>query len=468
MKKLKRILACVMLSLLMIPAFMNVGVRANAAQNQSNIFTKSTFGAEVNAILTENEFLKFKERMPGSEGELKAAQYIINYLDLIPAISKKNDNHVKEGVQGFQFESTFDGLLKTSQNIVYSTNNKKFDKKVIIGCHYDAFAMEQNPETLEIEYVASESINGSAGNVAFLLALAKNLEYMTLDYNVEIVFFGAGESNNAGSKIYSQGISSKEAENILCMINIDEIAYGKNLYFYSHEVKTKATEFVADVIKENKVDVDEIDVVNLNKLTMVQDELNLGYTHIALQSDNINFMKLGITTFNFFAGDYSTGLVAGKSEFLDEDNITYTENDNLTYIAETQKADFVVNNLYETYKAVTSVLTDFDFVKVMTASVGETSWFYDMFANSNLVLYLTVVAFFVILIIAMFVYYRLSIKAYHANVETEFLSSVVKICEQIDENGTDPNIPKAVSQVIARDIKKDKTIKSRRKKKDSE
>ena len=85
-----------------------------------------------------------------------------------------------------------------------------------------------------------------------------------------------------------------------------------------------------------------------------------------------------------------------------------------------------------------------------------------------MVLYLTVVAFIVNLIIAMFVYYKLSIKAYHANVETEFLSSVVKICEQIDENGTDPNIPKAVNQVIARDIKKDKTIKSRRKKKDSE
>ena len=80
------------------------------------------------------------------------------------------------------------------------------------------------------------------------------------------------------------------------------------------------------------------------------------------------------------------------------------------------------------------------------------------------VAYLTLCALIVFIVVAMFVHYKLSIKAYHANVEVEFLSSVVKISEQIDQTGIDPSVPKVVSQVVAHDIKKDKIIKRRRKK----
>ena len=55
-----------------------------------------------------------------------------------------------------------------------------------------------------------------------------------------------------------------------------------------------------------------------------------------------------------------------------------------------------------------------------------------------------------------------------SNVELEFLSSVMKISEQIDGQGTDANVPKAVSQLIANDIKKDKTIKRSKKDKKDE
>ena len=40
----------------------------------------------------------------------------------------------------------------------------------------------------------------------------------------------------------------------------------------------------------------------------------------------------------------------------------------------------------------------------------------------------------------------------------EFLSSVVKIAENIDTDGKDKNVPKVISQVIAKDIKKNKTL----------
>lgn len=466
MKKLKKIIVCFLLAIVMIPSFMVVATKANAAGETAPIFTKPTFSAEINSILTD--YVQFDSRAPGSQGEKQASVYIQDYLNLLTYLKPKNDTHTKNGVQTFQFESKFTGKYETSQNIVYTTDTLGFDKKVVIGCHYDAVAFKMNEETGIMEEVASESVNGSAASVALLLTLAKNIQQFTLNYNVEFVFFGAGESNNAGSKVYTQGVSKQEAENVLCMINLDEIAYGNNLYFYSDEVNTSAQDFVVDVIKEKGTDIDKVDVVNLNKVTYVYDELGLGYTHVALQSDNVNFMKLGITTFSFFAGDYSKGLVAGKSEYLEAaDNITWTANDNLTYIANTQTADYVLNNLYEVFKTIEYTLTDFDFVNVMKQSAGDSAWVYTLFGNQTLVTYLTVFAFIALVIVAMFVYYKLSIKAYNANVEVEFLSSVVKICEQIDETGQDPNVAKAVSQVIARDIKKDKKIKSK-KKKDSE
>lgn len=466
MKKLKKIIVCFLLAIAMVPSFMVVATKASAAGENAPIFTKPTFSAEINSILTD--YVQFDSRAPGSQGEKQASVYIQDYLNLLTYLKPKNDTHTTNGVQTFQFESKFTGKYETSQNIVYTTDTLGFDKKVVIGCHYDAVAFKMNAETGVMEEVASESVNGSAASVALLLTLAKNIQQFTLNYNVEFVFFGAGESNNAGSKVYTQGVSKKEAENVLCMINLDEIAYGNNLYFYSDEVNTSAQDFVVDVIKEKGTDIDKVDVVNLNKVTYVYDELGLGYTHVALQSDNVNFMKLGITTFSFFAGDYSKGLVAGKSEYLDAaDNITWTANDNLTYIANTQTADYVLNNLYEVFKTIEYTLTDFDFVNVMKQSAGDSAWVYTLFGNQTLVTYLTVFAFIALVIVAMFVYYKLSIKAYHANVEVEFLSSVVKICEQIDETGQDANVAKAVSQVIARDIKKDKTIKSK-KKKDSE
>ena len=462
MKNLKKIFICLLLAIAIVPSFMVACIKASATNAPVSIFTKPTFTAEINAILAD--YVQFDERTPGSSDEKQAAAYIQNYLDSLTYLKAKNDSHTKDGVQTFQFESKFDGRYKTSQNIVYTTDTLGYEKKVVLGCHYDAVAFKTNQETGVMEFVASESVNGSAASVALLLAFAKNLEQFSLNYNVEIVFFGAGESNNAGSKVYSQGISKNEAQNILCMINFDELAYGSHLYFYSDEVNTSAQDFVTDIVDRKGIQIDEIDVTNLNKVTYVNDELGLGYTHFALQSDNVNFMKLGITTFSFFAGDYNQGLVAGKCEYLNADNITWTDSDNRNFIASAQTADYMSTNLYEVFKAVGYILTDFDFMNVMKTSAGEASWVYTLFANTTLVTYLTLFAFIALLIVAMYVYYKLSIKAYHANVEVEFLSSVVKICEQIDETGQDPNVAKAVSQVIARDIKKDKTLKSKKKK----
>lgn len=406
-------------------------------------------------------------RLAGSEEEGLTKDYIFNYLSTETQLKKRDDGRVKEGIQEFTFESYFSGKYEKSQNIVFGLDKSGTNKKVVLGTHYDSVAYKEDSYMTVDDIVASEGINASAGSVALLLAIARDIHTWNLNFDVEIVFFGAGESNLAGSKYYTQGLTEKEQNNIVAMINFDGVAFGKNQYFYVDEVETKFEKFVNKVSTKNNLSIKQVNTINLNKVVGVQDELGLGYTHIALASNHVYFKKLGINTINFFAGDYSNGIVMGRSEFEGKDLIRYTENDSLEYIKTHYGAEVVTENLFKVYNMVYSTLTDTGFIGAAGES-NQSSWFYLLFANSHLALYLTAVAFVVFVVVAMFVYYKLTIKAYYSNVELEFLSSVMKISEQIDGQGTDANVPKAVSQLIANDIKKDKTIKRSRKDKKDE
>ena len=469
MKKIFKIFTLIIACVVALPAVLISSLKANASTVQT-IVSFSTFKNTVNSIIAE--YAVFSDRIAGSAGEKSASEYIKTYLDDNTSLVARNDAYVKDGVQTFKFESIFSGAFETSQNIIYTLkSSKETNKKIIIGCHYDtmAFDLNLNSETYG-EIIGTEGINGSAGSVATMLALATYLSADNLDFNIEIVFFGAGESNRAGSNYYTTGIAEEDKANIVCMINLSQIAYGENLYFYMNEISTKSTEFVESVTYENRVDIEKVNTAHLSKMLLIDgpNELGLSYTHVALDSDNINFMKEGIETINIFAGDYSSGLIMGRQEFAGADLITYTTNDNIAYILE-NKADYdIAENLYEVYKTIFVTINNDAFVSTFEASAGSTDLFYKVFSNSNLVIYLTVVVFVILVVVAMYVYYKLSVKAYHANIEMEFLSSVMKISDQIDKNGKDDNVAKVVSQVIANDIKKDKVIRVKKHKKDKE
>lgn len=469
MKKILKTLLFVLAVVIALPAILVSGINAKtSASTIQSVINYSTFESEINSIL--GEYIRFDERLAGSTDEKNASEFIANYLDSTGKLVARDDAYVKNGVQTFKFESSFSGKFETSQNIIYTLKSTKTtDKKVIIGCHYDALAYDYNLNSENYgQRVATEGVNGSAGSVATVLALANFLSADNLDFNIEFVFFGAGEDNRAGSKFYTNGISDKDKENIVCMINLSQIAFGKNIYFYMNEISTKTSKFVENVTYENRVDISKINISRLNKVLINTEnsELGLNYTHIALDSDNVNFMNTGIETISIFSGEYEEGIVIGRQEFSGNNLITYTPNDNLNYIAENHQGYSIAENLYKAYSAICSTILNSEFVSTFEAGKGSTSWFYKIFANENLVLCLTAIVFIVIMIIAMFVYYKLSIKAYYANIEIEFVSSVMKISDQIDKNGTDDKVAKAISQVIANDIKKDKVIKQKHKKDD--
>ena len=122
------------------------------------------------------------------------------------------------------------------------------------------------------------------------------------------------------------------------------------------------------------------------------------------------------------------------------------------------------NNLFNAYSFITTTLTDSDFQTKAVEAYGSFKTFYNFFGNEKLITYLTLIAFVVFVIVAMYMYYKFTVKSYYSNIEMEFLSTVVRISEQVDKDRGDPEVSKVVSQVIASDIKKDKTLKSKRKK----
>lgn len=424
--------------------------------------SSNSFNSIVNSIL--NEYSVFTNRIAGSEGETQAYKYIENYLIQNTNLTPLSNNFIENGVQSFRFQSIFDGEYYTSQNLIYEYKSpKNTDKKIIIGCSYDAVAYKY--VDYELSLCESESINGSAGSVALMLALSRLLDFESLPYNVEFVFFGAGTSDNAGSKFYTQGISEETAQNILLMINVDKIAVGKNLYFYVDEIENDFSKFMKNLSKSGNSSFRQVSVKNLGK-NLESDPIGLGYSHIALTSNNSNFMNSNILTMNIFAGDYSKGINLGICEYQDEEALTFTSNDNLEYIDENLGEFAVLNNLQKAFDSIKAVLSNENFVGVCNSSKNQTNWIYNIFSNKNLIEFLTGALIILLLIVTYIISYKLTKKSYFANIENDFVNSVMTISTNL-ENGQDgkTDIPDMVTDILVSDIKNDKQIKRKRNKK---
>lgn len=460
MRKIKSLLFSLVLAVVMI--FGGFAVKMPVADASNFQLNYNEYSEKVQTIL--GEFCVFRERTAGSKVEKDAGTYIRDYLlTNATKVTAKNDASTEQGIQEFKFVSDYTGLYETSQNIIFEYKSSvKTNKKVILACNYDA-PFKYDEETGEYVTYNNDALNVSAGGVAALMILAETLPNYNLGFNLEFVFFGAGESSFAGSDFYLNGLSSEDEKDVLCVINIDKVALGTNLYFYMDEVKTSFSKYVSSVVSSF---TKEIDLSHLNKTEFVYNDLGLGYSHIALESDNVNFMKRGIATINLFAGDYETGIVLGRNEYNGKELISYTDNDTLEYINKNLGSEEIADNLYMVNSAIETLLNDANFERNAAKSYGKTNWFYKIFANEELVLWLTIVAFVVVLIVSMYIYNKLTFKSYYANVEVEFLSSVVKISDHVEKGPESKEVAKVIGQVLANDIKKNKTLKPEKKKKE--
>lgn len=108
------------------------------------------------------------------------------------------------------------------ENIIFSKQGAS-DRVIVIGAHYDC-----------VEHTFGTDDNASG--VGVLLELASIYSTKESPYTLRFILFSAEEPGCLGSQYYVENLSQEERDRIACMINIDTIAAGDNMYLYGGAV----------------------------------------------------------------------------------------------------------------------------------------------------------------------------------------------------------------------------------------
>lgn len=198
-------------------------VISTAPSPQEPKVVELTYDQVLDSIKTEDiktyvEKLSSKEfngRGTGTEGNLKAAEYIKNHLDSLKIPYKE---------QEFSFQNR-----KTKNIIAYiSPKISKSDNIIVIGAHFDHLGSRGDTYYPG----ADDNASGVAGVMAVATALTKYKE--KLRHTISLQFYSAEELGLIGSKYYTNNpllpIDKPDINKHTAMVNLDMIGYLRNNY----------------------------------------------------------------------------------------------------------------------------------------------------------------------------------------------------------------------------------------------
>lgn len=351
-----------------------------------------------------NEFItKHKDRTTGvATGADAAAEWIKNQVSLM-------DVTLTAELQKFEYANRFyDKRIENGYNVVARKKaNVETDKTVVIGTHYDnAYGLQINGSINQVE-----GVYNNAGSVITLLQTISALKELNFDFNIEYVFFGAGEADMSGSSYYA----NNTADDVILMINYDNVIGGEYVYYYTDEVKTEHGKLFGKVIDDNRLNIFSVPKFNHIISGQYIEGTNLGYYHEALYSDHVNFMVNGDMVISFSSANYSDYSTSYIKEFKGKNNIEYTAADTLLTVVERYGGGDVaiarINDMVNSVvTAVQSTLNDKDFVSVMELS-KKNKFDYSVFGNIKIMSYIGYGILGAVLIIAVGLYFGLRGKA---------------------------------------------------------
>lgn len=337
------------------------------------------------------------DRRAGTNGEYVASLWIATRLTAFGLVPKNNDS-TSAGSQKFEFYNVHTNKKESSQNIIYTIKGSNSDKKVVISTNYDNYYsgyLTQNDQIITSGEKFSEGINASAGSVSVLLTMAEIIASGDLPFDIDLVFYGASYSNDAGAEYYSQTLSKKERESILQIIDISNIAVGKNLYYYTGEFGSKQDAFIAETTNMVKFK-------NGFSGLPVTAETDLGYTTAGYSGAITYFANSGLNVMHMFAGDYSSGVFSGIREYEGKENITNTTDDSIDNIVNIYGANW--STLLAAANSVYKLVNSNKYVNAMS----QTNSTVDYTALVNLPNWVFLVIIALLLIITFVVHYVIS------------------------------------------------------------
>jgi len=411
MKNFKRFILCICLCLFSITGIVNFDINMTAfAQNYNYNNLQNLIKYNIQHFVGSGEENSLKNnRIAGGDGEKAAAEYLKTAMEYL-GLEAINDTST---VDGFQlFDVNIDGVLCNSQNVRFvkksGINN---NKKVIISTHYDNEYYYDANNYEKILY--SEGVFSSGASVGLVLAIAEEVSKISLDFDVEIVFFGSHYQKMAGSAYYTSMISRDMASDILLAINYDNVVSDGDIYLYNGEFENKTDSYIENVFSQNveaKSTKDYSFVSNTDKLSVT----GLPYTHVALESDSAHFLRVGTKVLNILAVD---------NENIDALNIiNYTRPTSIkedTYSnLENLYSDKMIQNLANMFIGTFDLICDAGFVETM--SVSHNYDLYKIFSNEKMAVFITAVLFVIICFVLYLVYLKLKKSADEAKKRVNF------------------------------------------------
>ncbi|MFA6691439.1 MAG: M28 family peptidase [Saccharofermentanales bacterium] len=276
----------------------------------------------------------FPRRVPGSDEEERAAQYIFDQLTLF--------GYTPE-MQRFSFYKT--GELMESQNVLVKISGSGFtyapqfeqdrvenapetldDRILIIGAHYDTpeFTPPAN-ENGQVPINTADGIHNNASGVAAVMMTAKQMLQTKPGYDIHLVFFGAGTRRQEGAQAYLQSLSSAEVELVDAMVNIGPIYAGDKVYAHAgqnsvmegaeknYEMRRKLYQ-VTDIFFDYRLNTQNGYAVYTNQTDYYMPhspigggpkQLGLYREWTTIESDHTPFDEAGIPVVFIESGDYN-------------------------------------------------------------------------------------------------------------------------------------------------------------------
>jgi hypothetical protein len=265
--------------------------------------TVAQYGGEVARPLIR-DFMNMGPRVAGSEGETRAAQYIMSIFTALAY------NPV---TQPFTADAGTKSI--TSANVVaIKTGNST--EELIVGAHYDSTD-------------AGPGADDNASGVAVMLELAKLLQNRSTPYTIRFVAFGAGESGLLGSYAFLNQMNQEEFENTIAMIDLDSLVAGDFAYVFSDEDRQSVVrDWALEWAIGNGFDLRTIQKVNLTDPASGKGS-----------SDYAPFRDAGIPYAYFQTANWDLGDKKGSTQvdarFGDNGVIRHTKYDTLAYLDET-------------------------------------------------------------------------------------------------------------------------------------
>lgn len=256
------------------------------------------------------------------------------------------------------------------ENLIFSKQGAS-DRVIVVGAHYDC--VEQTFGT-----------DDNASGVGVLLELASIYSTKESLYTIRFILFSAEEPGCLGSQYYVDNLSQEERDRIACMINIDTIAAGDNMYLYGGTVDDSGSivqdwavyqaQSAADLLGiDMSFHPDVNDSFPTPTKATASDQMpfaNVGIPYIYCEASNWN----GEPYTNFYQTSNSAvdgGTIMHKAEY---DNLTFIENTFGTRAYEHLQAyakllDYLLENMKEGEYATGYTFEDTNTKATTTSSV---------------------------------------------------------------------------------------------------